>query len=276
MGRRVYKETATETTWFVYADEGLVAELQADGTLKRAYGWKPQGLWGTDPLWLADRSLSGEWVAHVYHNDHLWTPQRLTGLNGAVTWSGRSEAFGLTVAVVDSVENPLRFPGQYFDEASGFHYNFHRDYSPSSGRYVEIDPIGLAGGMNIYVYSFANSIFLFDELGLRPRPNWWYLLCEASNAAGDAVNRRRRLDREKCQKIYDEFKEVIDRSCRLSRENCGYLAGGDNSCWKDCANRVSERCRIERENNRKRLDDCLDRIPRDWPLSTPDCGKPFS
>jgi RHS repeat-associated protein len=140
MGRRVYKETATETTWFVYADEGLVAELRADGTLKRAYGWKPQGLWGTDPLWLADRGLSGEWTAHVYHNDHLWTPQRLTASDGAVSWSGRSEAFGLTVAVVGSVENPLRFPGQYWDGESSMHYNWNRFYAVAHARFAERDP----------------------------------------------------------------------------------------------------------------------------------------
>lgn len=166
MGRRVYKETATETTWFVYADEGLVAELRADGSLKRAYGWKPQGLWGTDPLWLTDRGLSGEWTAHVYHNDHLWTPQRLTGLDGAVTWSGRSEAFGLTVAVVDSVENPLRFPGQYWDGIAPISQNFLRDYRPAIGRYVQSDPDGLLGGANMYVYVHSSPVRNLDPYGL--------------------------------------------------------------------------------------------------------------
>lgn len=72
------KETAAETTWFLYAGEGLIAEPQGDVTLKRACGWKPQGLWGTDPLWFADRAPSGDWSAHVDHNDHPWTRERST------------------------------------------------------------------------------------------------------------------------------------------------------------------------------------------------------
>jgi len=142
MGRRVYKETASETTWFIYADEGLIAELQADGTLKRGYGWKPQGPWGTDPLWLADKTGAGQsdWSTHVYHNDHLWTPQRLTDSAGVVSWSGRSEAFGLTTATVNIVDNPLRFPGQYADEELKTHHNWRRDYAPVLARYVQRDP----------------------------------------------------------------------------------------------------------------------------------------
>jgi len=169
MGRRVYKETATETTWFIYADEGLIAELQADGTLKRGYGWKPQGLWGTDPLWLAEKTGAGasDWSTHVYHNDHLWTPQRLTDSAGVVSWSGRSEAFGLTTATVNIVDNPLRFPGQYEDDA-GFHHNWNRDYLSSNGRYLQGDPIGMACGSNLYAYALSNPILVFDETGEHP------------------------------------------------------------------------------------------------------------
>jgi len=37
----------------------------------------------------------------------------------------------------------LRFPGQYYDAETGTHYNYFRDYDPSTGRYVQSDPIGL-------------------------------------------------------------------------------------------------------------------------------------
>jgi RHS repeat-associated protein len=167
MGRRVVKQVGVETTWFIYADEGLIAELRADGSVKRGYGWKPQGLWGTDPLWLADKTGAGQtdWTTHVYHNDHLWTPQRMTDGAGTVSWSGKSEAFGLTETVTNAVENPLRFPGQYFDGESRTHYNMARDYEPRMGRYIASDPIGSEGGPNRYLYGEASPQAFIDPQG---------------------------------------------------------------------------------------------------------------
>jgi RHS repeat-associated protein len=34
------------------------------------------------------------------------------------------------------------FPGQYFDQETGLHQNYFRDYDPKMGRYIEPDPIG--------------------------------------------------------------------------------------------------------------------------------------
>jgi len=47
----------------------------------------------------------------------------------------------------------LRFPGQLFGGQAGLHYNYFRDYDPTSSRYVESDPIGIRGGINTYGYA---------------------------------------------------------------------------------------------------------------------------
>jgi len=60
----------------------------------------------------------------------------------------------------------LRFPGQYFDEETGLHWNFFRDYNPSTGRYLEKDPIGLRGGINVFAYVQNNPAKLSDPFGL--------------------------------------------------------------------------------------------------------------
>ena len=61
----------------------------------------------------------------------------------------------------------LRFPGQYYDQNAKLHYNYFRDYDPAKGRYIESDPIGLAGGVNTYGYVGQNPVQWTDPI--RPK-----------------------------------------------------------------------------------------------------------
>ena len=60
----------------------------------------------------------------------------------------------------------LRFPGQYFDAEMALSYNYFRDYDPSTGRYLQSDPIGLDGGLNIYAYAALSPLQFIDRFGL--------------------------------------------------------------------------------------------------------------
>ena len=59
------------------------------------------------------------------------------------------------------------FAGQYYDNETGLHYNFHRYYQADSGRYVSSDPLGQRGGVNYYLYANADSLNYIDNLGLQ-------------------------------------------------------------------------------------------------------------
>ena len=56
--------------------------------------------------------------------------------------------------------------GQYFDVETGLHHNYHRYYDPNTGRYLTPDPIGLAGGINLFAYTANNPINAIDPFGL--------------------------------------------------------------------------------------------------------------
>ena len=110
---------------------------------------------------------------YYVHSDHLGTPQRLSGDLGQVVWALNQSPFGISSVDQDfdgdgiEVEMNLRFAGQYFDRESGLHYNYFRDYDPSAGRYIQSDPIGLAGGLNTYEYVENNPLKYIDRFGLR-------------------------------------------------------------------------------------------------------------
>lgn len=161
-GRRLWKEANGETIYFVYAEEGLIGEFDASGQQRRTYGYRPNSVWGTDPLFLKAADDH-----YFYHNDHLGTPIKLTAVNGTVVWSTSYSAFGSAhVQPGSSVTNNLRFPGQYYDAETGFHYNWFRYYDPVTGRYITADPTGLAEGSNLYAYVEAEPINSIDPYGL--------------------------------------------------------------------------------------------------------------
>ena len=89
--------------------------------------------------------FSGAAYAETYyfHNDHLGTPQALTDKDQNVVWQAEYDPFGKATETVATVEQNLRFPGQYLDRETGLHYNYYRTYDPAIGRYISADPIGI-------------------------------------------------------------------------------------------------------------------------------------
>lgn len=59
----------------------------------------------------------------------------------------------------------LRFPGQWFQSESGLHQNWMRDYDPTTGRYVQADPLGLVDGASVYNYALQNPGRFVDPRG---------------------------------------------------------------------------------------------------------------
>ncbi|WP_336220172.1 RHS repeat-associated core domain-containing protein [Citrobacter amalonaticus] len=104
---------------------------------------------------------------HLYQCDHRGMPVALINREGQVEWKAELDPWGNVLSEDNphNIEQPLRLPGQWYDEESGLHYNRHRYYDPAKGRYITQDPIGLRGGVNLYSY-VPNPLQYIDPLGL--------------------------------------------------------------------------------------------------------------
>ena len=226
MGRRLWKTlhpgatghsgaAGPETTYLAYSDEGYAAEFTLPGTPAEApaagpatnqysslWVYAPQGNWSTDPI--ANKTPAG-W--RYLQTDHLGTLQIAISNTGITSSQRRTAAFGSTREQGERLSS--RFPGQLEDPESGSFYNYFRDYEPGTGRYVESDPIGLAGGMSTYGYVDNNVLGFSDPEGLlRVRAgemrdgsgnyywNFWFDFSSCEMAAGkEAVSKLTKVGR---------------------------------------------------------------------------------
>jgi len=154
-----------QTVFYHYDPQGrLIAETSGTGAALRTYVWR-------DDAPLAQIEYVPSRKILYYELDQLNTPRAAMDATGKVVWRWESDAFGSTAANEDpdgdgvKVTVNMRFPGQYYDKETGLHYNYYRNYDPSTGRYVESDPIGLRGGINTYAYVGGNPISLTDPSG---------------------------------------------------------------------------------------------------------------
>lgn len=182
---------STATLFHYDLDGKLIAEIdEATRQVKREYIWlgtQPVAvIAGTTPTELVSLDNAGSNPPAVYyiHTDHLNTPRMVTDDQKKRRWDWaivNNEPFGATApneAPQAQTESQrfvlnLRFPGQYLDKETGTFYNYHRTYNPASGRYLQSDPIGLAGGLNTYGYVEANPLSKTDPMGLSSTTMGW-------------------------------------------------------------------------------------------------------
>jgi RHS repeat-associated protein len=128
-------------------------------------------------VWLGDRPVAAIDPEGIYdiESDHLGTPRAVINrATGTVvwTWPIYGDPFGADKPDEDPDQDgrryifDMRFPGQRYDKATGLFQNGWRDYDPSSGRYVQSDPLGVSAAANTYAYAAGDPYTEYDPQGL--------------------------------------------------------------------------------------------------------------
>ena len=179
LGRRQSKSCPVGTTEYYWDGDRLSAEIGPNDSV-RIYIYADNV--SLIPLLFMDfDSLDADPSSgkrYFVFTDQIGTPIRIEDDAGDSVWTARIDPYG--TAHIDSnstIAFDLRFPGHYFDQETGLHYNRYRYYSPELGRYLQSDPIGLQGGLNVYAYT-SSPLSTVDLEGLAickiyKAPRWW-------------------------------------------------------------------------------------------------------
>lgn len=156
LGRRVSKTFMSATTNYLY--DGASA-IQESGTLPTANLLTG----GVDERFTRTSSTETD----DYLTDALGSTVALTGSTGASQVAYSYSPFGSQSATGGTTTNSYTFTGRETD-GLGINYYRARYYNPTTGRFLSEDPIGFAGGFNLYRYVFDDPIGLADPIGESP------------------------------------------------------------------------------------------------------------
>jgi RHS repeat-associated protein len=156
--RKLRTVNGTATVTVTDADNREV--LEYDGTSGAILRWSAHGLGSNDVL--NQINVAASTRATLIPDLQGSIIATLDSSSGALSKTGYSP-FG------QSAGNPGAFgyTGQRFDaETNGLYYYRARHYSPALGRFLQPDPIGYSGGINLYAYVGNDPLNAIDPSGL--------------------------------------------------------------------------------------------------------------
>lgn len=160
-GRRIQKvftqNSTTTTTNYLYDGDNAIETVDQNGSVVAKYA---QGQNIDEPL---AESVGG--AAYDYEQDGLGSVTSLTNSSGTLSLSYTYDSFGKITASSGSVANPFRYTGRDFDSETGLYYYRARYYDPTTGRFLNEDPIQFRAGVNFYVFVFNRPTRLRDPKG---------------------------------------------------------------------------------------------------------------
>ncbi|MBI3277962.1 MAG: hypothetical protein HYZ66_09440 [Chlamydiae bacterium] len=216
-----------------------------NGSLESRYTQGP----GTDEHLAKTNLTTG--ANYFYHTDALGSTTEITDSTGSIIESYQYTSFGQpTVFDKDGLKitqsfigNIYQYTGREYDIETGQQYSRERYYDSSLQRFLSKDPIGFAGGINIYAYVRNNPINATDPFGL--------------------------LGEDKVKEKLDEY--ISDQLTESEKQKAADFTGQQIKPWhipgllggnKEAYEKLEERVRKALEKSDKETKDLFDRIDK--------------
>jgi RHS repeat-associated protein len=240
-GRRRGRTVNGGTTNFLYDGQQPIQELTSANVLSAALLTG-----GIDEIF--SRSAGG--VTQTFIVDALGSTVRLTDSAGAKDTDYTYEAYGKAANDNASNTNTFQYTGREND-GTQLQFNRARYYDPRLARFISEDPIGLAGGYNLFSYVKSNPVSYTDPSGLGPA---LFAVCSIANAVKTTSD------------FMGGVSSLLD-STKMTRDLLGKVNEEIASCPSSDTNRLNEL-----NNIRRNLVDQLARTSRDFAADTTQLG----
>ena len=156
--RRISKTVEGSGVTYLFDGDHIVAEYES-GSLARKFVYGP----GIDePVMM----IVGE-NRYFYHANEQGAVLALSNASGALAETYLYSPYG-ELGFEGALGNPYLNTGRRYDPETGLYYYRARMYSATQRRFLQPDPIGYLGGMNMYAYVGNNPVMFVDTDGLSP------------------------------------------------------------------------------------------------------------
>jgi len=157
LSRRISKTVDSTETSYLYDSGQVIIEYDGSGQMIRRYVYGPEI---DEPICMKTGT-----AIYYYHFNALGSVIALSNASGDMAETYAYSPYG-KANQASNVGNPYLFTGRRYDPETGLYYYRARYYDSGIGRFLQVDPIGYAGGINLYGYVLNNPVNWVDPDGL--------------------------------------------------------------------------------------------------------------